>query len=51
MSKSDIGRMLKELKDMYNVLKEDQDSKNLHYLKIIFIQKINLMILKTHSKG
>jgi len=29
MSKNnDIGKMLKELKDMYNVLKEDQDSRN-----------------------
>jgi len=32
MSKNnDIGKMLKELKDMYNVLKEDQDSKKLIY--------------------
>ena len=29
MSKNnDIGKMLKELKEMYNILKEDQDSKN-----------------------
>jgi hypothetical protein len=27
-SNNDIGKMLKELNDMYNVLKEDQDSKN-----------------------
>ena len=32
MSKNnDIGKMLKELKDMYNILKEDQDSKKLIY--------------------
>ena len=36
MSKNnDIGKMLKELKEMYNILKEDQDSKN----KFIFIIK------------
>lgn len=29
MSKSDIERMLKELKAMHEVLKEDQDSKKL----------------------
>lgn len=29
MSKNnDIGKMLKELKEMYNILKEDQDSKD-----------------------
>ncbi len=27
MSNSEIGKMLKELKDMYSVLKEDQESK------------------------
>ena len=27
MSNSEIGKMLKELKDMHSVLKEDQESK------------------------
>ena len=34
---NDIGKMIKELNEMYNVLKVDQDSKNYIILRIIFI--------------
>ena len=36
-SNNDIGKMIKELNEMYNVLKVDQDSKNYIILRIIFI--------------
>ena len=36
-SNNDIGKMIKELNEMFNVLKVDQDSKNYIILLIIFI--------------
>jgi len=36
-SNNDIGKMMKELSEMYNVLKVDQDSKNYIILQDILI--------------
>ena len=36
-SNNDIGKMMKELSEMYNVLKVDQDSKNYIILQNILI--------------
>ena len=33
-SNNDIGKIIKELNEMYNVLKVDQDSKNYTFYKI-----------------
>lgn len=46
-SSDDITKMLKELKEMREVLFEDQESKIYFDIIIfVFIQKINLMMLK-----